>query len=65
MVQLGRITLRQVINYTAARDQLHHIVPLVSYLLWDLIQIVGMSAPGQFESVDYNNYSHDSSGVIT
>ena len=24
MVQLGRIILRHVINYTAARDQLHH-----------------------------------------
>ena len=32
MVQLGRIILRHVINYMAARDQLHHIAPLMSYL---------------------------------
>ena len=29
----GRIILHHVINYTTARDQLHHIAPLVSYLL--------------------------------
>ena len=32
MVQLGRIILRHVINYTVARDQLHHIASLMSYL---------------------------------
>ena len=33
MVQLEKKILCHVINYTTARDQLHHIAPLVSYLL--------------------------------
>ena len=28
-----QLILHHMINYTAARDQLHHIAPLVSYLL--------------------------------